>query len=70
MNLKNLMSQVVKPVNPTTTRELRAPELTQLSEEALQQIIGGQKETEEIGIDLRKHLGKVLRVTPENGNLF
>jgi hypothetical protein len=41
MNLKNLMSHVVKPVNPTTTRELPAPELTQLSEGDLQQIVGG-----------------------------
>jgi hypothetical protein len=38
---KNLMDQVVRPVNPTTTGELPAPELAQLSEEDLLQIIGG-----------------------------
>jgi len=31
----------VRPVNPTTTGELPAPELAQLSEEDLLQIIGG-----------------------------
>jgi len=41
MDLKNLMSHVVRPVNPTTKGEQPAPELTQLSEEDLQQIIGG-----------------------------
>lgn len=47
MDLKNLMAQVaqvVRPVNPTTTGELPAPELAQLSEmseEDLLQIIGG-----------------------------
>ena len=42
MDLKNLMSHVVRPVNPTTTGELPAQnELAQLSEEDLQQIIGG-----------------------------
>jgi bacteriocin-like protein len=41
MDLKNLMSHVVRPVNPTTKGELSAPELAQLSEEDLQQIIGG-----------------------------
>ena len=41
MDLKNLMSHVVRPVNPTTTGERPAPELAQLSEEDLQQIIGG-----------------------------
>jgi bacteriocin-like protein len=41
MDLKNLMSHVVKPVNPTTTGVRPAPELAQLSEEDLQQIIGG-----------------------------
>jgi bacteriocin-like protein len=38
MDLKNLMSHVVRPVNPTTTGELPAPELAQLSEEDLQQL--------------------------------
>jgi hypothetical protein len=38
---KNLMDQVVRPVNPTTTGELPAPELAQLSEEDLLHIIGG-----------------------------
>jgi bacteriocin-like protein len=41
MDLKNLMSHVVRPVNPTTTGVRPAPELAQLSEEDLQQIIGG-----------------------------
>jgi bacteriocin-like protein len=42
MDLKNLMSHVVRPVvNRTTKGELSAPELAQLSEEDLQQIIGG-----------------------------
>ena len=41
MDLKNLMSHAVRPVNPTTRGELPAPELAQLSEEDLQQIIGG-----------------------------
>jgi bacteriocin leader peptide (microcyclamide/patellamide family) len=41
MDLKNLMDQVVRPVNPTTTGELPAPELAELSEEDLQQIRGG-----------------------------
>jgi bacteriocin-like protein len=41
MDLKKLMSHAVRPVNPTTTGELPAPELAQLSEEDLQQIIGG-----------------------------
>jgi len=37
MDLKNLMSHVVRPVNPTTTGELPAQnELAQLSEEDLQ----------------------------------
>ena len=41
MDQKNLMDQVVRPVNPTTTGELPAKELAQLSEEDLLQIIGG-----------------------------
>jgi hypothetical protein len=36
MDQKNLMAQAAGPVNPTTTEELPAPELVQLSEEALQ----------------------------------
>jgi len=41
MDINNLMSHAVRPVNPTTTGELPAPELAQLSEEDLLQIIGG-----------------------------
>ena len=41
MDIKNLMSHVVRSVNPTTTGEQPAPELVQLSEEDLLQIIGG-----------------------------
>ena len=41
MDLKNLMSHAVRPVNRTTKGEQPAPELVQLSEEDLQQIIGG-----------------------------
>jgi len=50
MDLKNLMSHLVRPVNPTTTGELPAPELAQLSaqnelvqlsEEDLKNINGG-----------------------------
>ena len=42
MDLKNLMSHAVRPVKPTTKGELPAQnELAQLSEEDLQQIIGG-----------------------------
>ena len=41
MDLKNLMSHAVRPVNRTTKGELPAPEFAQLSEEDLQQIIGG-----------------------------
>ena len=50
MDLKNLMSHAVRPVNPTTTGELPAPELAQLSaqnelvqlsEEDLKNINGG-----------------------------
>jgi hypothetical protein len=53
MDLKNLMSHVVRPVNPTTTGELPAPELAQLSEEDLQQIIGARigNEKEVVEID-------------------
>jgi bacteriocin leader peptide (microcyclamide/patellamide family) len=41
---KNLMPQVAGPVNGTTTGELPAAELVELSEEALQQIVGGAEE--------------------------
>jgi hypothetical protein len=41
MDLKNLMSIVVRPVNRTTTEELPAKEFAQLSEEEMQQIWGG-----------------------------
>jgi len=41
MDLKNLMSHVTRPVNRTTTEELPAKELAQLSEEEMQQIWGG-----------------------------
>jgi len=49
MDLKNLMSHTVRPVNPTTTGELPATEfqlsaideLVQLSEEELRKINGG-----------------------------
>ena len=40
MYKKNLMPIAAGPVNPTTTEELPG-QLTELSEEALQQIIGG-----------------------------
>jgi bacteriocin leader peptide (microcyclamide/patellamide family) len=40
MDKKNLMPQAGEPFNRTTTGELPA-QLAQLSEEALQQIIGG-----------------------------
>jgi bacteriocin leader peptide (microcyclamide/patellamide family) len=40
MDKKNLMPIAAGPVNPTTTGQLPA-QLAQLSEEALQQIIGG-----------------------------
>ncbi len=43
MDQKNLMAQAAGPVNPTTTEELPAPELAQLSEEDLQQIVGGRR---------------------------
>ena len=50
MDLKNLMSHAVRPVNPTTTGELPATEfqlsaqdeLIQLSEEDLRKINGGE----------------------------
>jgi len=65
MDLKNLMSHAVRPVNPTTTGELPAPELAQLSEEDLQQIIGG------VSIDLDIDPGEWSRelVVLDNGEL-
>jgi hypothetical protein len=43
MAQKNLMAQVAGFLKRTTTGELPAPELALLSEEALQQIVGGGK---------------------------
>ena len=59
MDKKNLMPIAAGPVNRTTTEELPA-ELTELSEEALQQIVGGL---------VRDLLDEGYTVTPENGNL-
>ncbi len=42
MDINNLMSHAVRPVNRTTTEELPAKELAQLSEEEMQQIWGGE----------------------------
>jgi bacteriocin-like protein len=58
MDLKNLMSHVVRPVNPTTTGELPAPEVAQLSEEDLQQIIGGKWIWEELDLAKVSDLGR------------
>lgn len=59
MDKKNLMPITAGAVNPTTTGQLPA-QLVQLSEEALQQIIGGL---------VRDLLDDRYMVTPENGNL-
>jgi bacteriocin leader peptide (microcyclamide/patellamide family) len=59
MDKKNLMPIAAGPVNRTTTEELPA-QLTELSEETLQQIIGGL---------VRDILDDGYMVTPENGNL-
>jgi bacteriocin leader peptide (microcyclamide/patellamide family) len=59
MDKKNLMPIATGPVNRTTTEELPG-QLTELSEEALQQIIGGL---------VRDLLDNGYMVTPENGNL-
>jgi bacteriocin-like protein len=45
MAQKNLMAQVAGFLKRTTTGELPAPELAELSEEALQQIVGGVETT-------------------------
>ena len=51
MDQKNLMAQVAGFLKRTTTGELPAPELAELSEEALQQIVGGvgTEATAEVG---------------------
>jgi hypothetical protein len=52
MDLKNLMSHAVRPVNPTTTGELPAQnELVQLSEEDLRKINGGSVLEAEVGFE-------------------
>jgi bacteriocin leader peptide (microcyclamide/patellamide family) len=45
MNKKNLISQMVNPVNHLTINNLPA-ELVELSEENLQQVVGGKKPPE------------------------
>jgi bacteriocin-like protein len=58
MDQKNLMAQAAGPVNPTTTEELPAPELVELSEEALQQIVGGV----DVGVEVEEQLELRLRL--------
>lgn len=50
MTQKNLMSQTVKPANSITTQDLSA-ELVELSEEDLQQVVGGG--WPKIGIEIK-----------------